>query len=290
MDLSEVAVAVTRPREQSLDLARLIERHGGTALLYPLIAIAAASDGDALRRAAAQDVDALVFTSVNGVRAYLSGRAAARAANSSPPEGAAERAAGDRANPSAERATAGASLDLTGRDPRETHPPAICVGSQTAAAAQAAGITVLAIPTAFASDQLARTVASAGMAKQRMLLVRGNLADERLACALRKLGCDVTEAVGYRTTEAPEEARRLMEDLLAGRVHVLTFASGSAVNAFARALGGAPLPAGALVASIGPKTTAALAHHGIRVDMTAAKATGEGLVDALRDFLKTKAP
>ncbi len=270
-------MAVTRPREQSRDLARLIERHGGTALLYPLIAIAAASDEDALRRAVAQDVDALVFTSANGVRAYVAGRAAARAANF-PSERAAE------------RATTDTPFNLTDRDARETDPPAICVGSQTAAAAQAAGITVLAIPAAFASDQLAQTVVFVGMEKRRMLLVRGNLADEQLVRTLRELGCDVTEAVGYRTTEAPEEARRLVADALAGRVHILTFASGSAAAVFAETLGGASLPAGVLVASIGPKTTAVLARYAICADMTAAKATGDGLVDALRDFLRAKAP
>ncbi len=249
VDLCGVAVAVTRPREQSRDLVRLIESHGGAALLYPLIEIAAPTDGDALRRAAAQDVDALVFTSANGVRAYLAGRAA-------------------------------------GTGTGELCPPAICVGSQTAAAAKAAGITVLATPRSFASDQLAQIVLDTGLAKRRILLVRGNLADKQLVRALRELDCDVVEVVGYRTTGAPEEARRLVADAQAGRVDVLTFASGSAVTAFAETLGGASLPAGVLVASIGPKTTAVLLQHAIRTDVTAAAATTDDLVAALRQHIR----
>ena len=250
-ELSGIVVAVTRPRDQSQELVRLIESHGGAALLYPLIAITVEVDGNALRAAAAENVDALVFTSANGVRAYLAGVGAP----SSP---------GERA--------------------RTAYPPALCVGSQTAATAQSAGITVLAVPKTFAADQLAQTVLAAGMVNRRLLLVRGNLADEQLASTLRSLGCAVVEIVGYRTTEAPDEARRLVADAQAGRVQVVTFASGSAVAVFARTPGADSLPAGVRIASIGPKTSRLLAQHGIGVDVTAAAATGADLVAALCNY------
>ena len=244
-------MAVTRPRDQSQELVRLIESHGGAALLYPLIAITVEVDGNALRAAAAENVDALVFTSANGVRAYLAGVGAP----SSP---------GERA--------------------RTAYPPALCVGSQTAATAQSAGITVLAVPKTFAADQLAQTVLAAGMVNRRLLLVRGNLADEQLASTLRSLGCAVVETVGYRTTESPDEARRLVADAQAGRVQVVAFASGSAVAVFARTPGADSLPAGVRIASIGPKTSRLLAQHGIGVDVTAAAATGADLVAALCNY------
>jgi uroporphyrinogen III methyltransferase/synthase len=73
-----------------------------------------------------------------------------------------------------------------------------------------------------------------------------------------------------------------------GAVHVATFTSPSTVDNTVAALGtgGVELLQRLTLASIGPITTEAAARHGLRVAVTAARYTGDGLVDALEQHFK----
>jgi hydroxymethylbilane synthase len=65
----------------------------------------------------------------------------------------------------------------------------------------------------------------------RVLLIRGSLADVRLPAGLRDRGAEVREVVGYRTLEAPAGSRRLLAAALHdGPLDAVLFASGSAVR------------------------------------------------------------
>jgi hydroxymethylbilane synthase len=65
----------------------------------------------------------------------------------------------------------------------------------------------------------------------RVLLIRGSLADARLPTGLRERGAEVHEVVGYRTIEAPAASRRLLAAALRdGPLDAVLFASGSAVR------------------------------------------------------------
>ena len=65
----------------------------------------------------------------------------------------------------------------------------------------------------------------------RVLVVRGNLADEELADALRARGAEVDDVIAYRTREAPESSRGLLRKATAdGPIAALTFTSGSTVR------------------------------------------------------------
>jgi len=65
----------------------------------------------------------------------------------------------------------------------------------------------------------------------RVLLLRGDLADHELPDALRARGAEVDDVVAYRTVEAPDSSRRLLRRAIeAGRVDAVLFTSGSTVR------------------------------------------------------------
>jgi hydroxymethylbilane synthase len=65
----------------------------------------------------------------------------------------------------------------------------------------------------------------------RVLVVRGDLADEQLAVALRARGAEVDDVIAYRTREAPESSRGLLRTAMAeGPIAAVVFTSGSTVR------------------------------------------------------------
>jgi hydroxymethylbilane synthase len=65
----------------------------------------------------------------------------------------------------------------------------------------------------------------------RVLVVRGDLADDGLAADLRSRGAAVDDVVAYQTREAPEDSRRLLRQATAeGTFAAVVFTSGSTVR------------------------------------------------------------
>ena len=65
----------------------------------------------------------------------------------------------------------------------------------------------------------------------RILVVRGDLAGESLAVALRARGAEVDDVIAYRTHEAPESSRGLLRNAkAAGPIAAAVFTSGSTVR------------------------------------------------------------
>ncbi|HJQ36708.1 MAG TPA: uroporphyrinogen-III C-methyltransferase [Thermoanaerobaculia bacterium] len=64
-------VVVTRAREQASELKRMLEDSGAQVLQFPTIEIAPPESFDSLDRVIASKYDWLIFTSVNGVRAWF---------------------------------------------------------------------------------------------------------------------------------------------------------------------------------------------------------------------------
>jgi uroporphyrinogen-III synthase len=64
-----------------------------------------------------------------------------------------------------------------------------------------------------------------------VVVVRGDLAEEDLAVALRARGADVEDVVAYRTREAPEGSRSLLRQATTGSaIDAVVFTSGSTVR------------------------------------------------------------
>jgi hydroxymethylbilane synthase len=69
------------------------------------------------------------------------------------------------------------------------------------------------------------------VAGDRILVVRGDLADEDLAVSLRARGAEVDDVIAYRTREAPEASRSLLRSATAdGPIAAVAFTSGSTVR------------------------------------------------------------
>jgi uroporphyrinogen-III synthase len=65
----------------------------------------------------------------------------------------------------------------------------------------------------------------------RILVVRCDLADEGLAATLATRGAQVDDVVAYRTREAPEASRRLLQAaVIDGSIAAVVFTSGSTIR------------------------------------------------------------
>ncbi|HXH07909.1 MAG TPA: uroporphyrinogen-III C-methyltransferase [Vicinamibacterales bacterium] len=246
-------IVVTRAREQARELSDLLEDLGAEAIEVPVIRVAPLERVEALDQAVAEAgrYDWIVFTSVNGVEAFM------------------------------QRLLAGPG------DVRALGRARLCaIGPATAARIARFGLKVALTPTEYRAEAIVSALRAAGeIAGRRFLLARADIAREALADELRRAGALVTEVAAYRTIEEPPtDAPDVYRLLLDRQIDAVTFTSASTVRAFVRLLGEEPAPdllAGTVVAAIGPVTAEAAARLGIRVDVVPPTYTMPALVEAL---------
>jgi uroporphyrinogen III methyltransferase / synthase len=243
--LSGRRIVVTRSREQAPELARLIEAAGGDAVLCPVIRIQRIPRPDltGLRR----PYDWVVFTSVNGV--YSLAAALKEADTDIRALGAARIAA---------------------------------IGPETARTAEAAGLRVDFVPTAFVAEQLASEFPEP-VAGKRVLIPRAREAREVLPDLWREQGADVDVVPVYESVPDETAAAALSQRLSAGEIDAVTFTASSTVRSFL-ALVPAECLAGVRIACIGPITAKTAQNIGLQVDAIADTYTIKGLVEALENL------
>ena len=121
----------------------------------------------------------------------------------------------------------------------------------------------------------------------RVLVVRGNLADEELADALRARGAEVDDVIAYRTRGAPESSRGLLRKATAdGPIAAAVFTSGSTVRGLV-SLGEAESidVRGFPAACIGPETADEARTAGFRILAVSPTPDGAALAAATADAL-----
>ena len=238
-------VLVTRSAEQSAGLVERLRARGAEVLAVPLLMISAPDDPRPFLAAvrAIGDYDWLLLTSANAVQAIAEASATIPAA--------------------LRLASAGPA---TARAIRSLFPG-------RALTAEATG--------AYGSEGLARALALVNVSGARMLFPVSDRSPATLAVTLRARGAIIDVVVAYRTT-APEGAGDRLRATLEAGVDAVTFASPSAVEAFAR-LGGAGHDVRAIV--IGPSTALAAQAAGFTVAGTAGAATGDSLAQAVENVL-----
>lgn len=239
-------IVVTRAEEQADELCSLLEEVGAIALRCATIRVAPLPSYHELDAALARldDYRWVVLTSPNGVRFAVSRMELAGA-----PAG---RLDGDRV---------------------------AAVGPGTVRALAEHGIRPAFVPVEAQSRALAETLSP--VAGERILLARGSLADPAAARILLRRGArEVDDVPAYRTVPTAPSASAV-EELRRG-VDAVTFTSPSTVEGFLSVGPEGPrLLDGAIVASIGPITTAAAREVGLRVDVEAEDRTMRGLLEAL---------
>jgi uroporphyrinogen III methyltransferase/synthase len=242
-------IAITRDRRQAPQLAEPLEALGAEVLPLPVIEIQPSSDPGPLDRAIARldTYDWLIFTSVNGVHAFL-----------------------DR-------------LDRSSKDLRALKARICTIGPATRVAVEALHLKVERMPTEYVAESLLEAFAGDDLQGVRILLPRAAVARDLVPAEFARRGAIVDVAEAYRTMP-PEAASARAREVLARKPHWITFTSSSTVKNLVGALkplGGAGALAGVRTVSIGPITSAALREHGLRVDAEANPHSIPGLVEAI---------
>ncbi len=248
-------VVVTRARAQAGELSARLERLGAEVLEFPTIEIRPPEDWRPLDEAI-RDLDSfswLIFTSVNGVDAFV-----------------------DRLSHH--------GLDLRAV-PRGARVAAI--GPATAQRIREAGLRVDVVPDEFRAEALIESVSGAALAGKRILIPRARAAREILPEKLREAGAEVVVAPAYESIPSSEGKDELAKMLEAGGIDCVTFTASSTVENFVGAFGveeAGRLLGGTRVACIGPITAETARSSGIRVDVEAREYTIPGLIEAVVDF------
>lgn len=251
-------VLVTRSREQAGELVERLEELGAEAIEAPTMRIAPPADFAALDEAcaAAGRYDWIVFTSANGVEAFM------------------------------RRLLAGPG------DVRALHGPRLCaVAPGTAERLGKWGIKVDLRPAEFRADAIIEALRGFGPIEGRsFLLPRADIPLDVLAGELRLAGAHVTEVVAYRRLQEPlqrdDHGHDIYRMLLDGEIDVVLFTSASTVHNLASSLGedqAADLLRSTVVACIGPVTAAAARDLDITPSVLASDYTVEGLLQAVVD-------
>lgn len=244
-------IIVTRTRQQVSELRTRLLELGAEVLEAPTIELKPPADwaevDEAIRDI--QSYQWLVLTSINGVT------------------GLAER------------------MEQLGLDARHLHGVKVAaIGSATAATLkERLGVRADLVPTELVAESLAaELLARQGVAGQRFLLLRADIARPVLPKALKAAGAEVREVTVYRTVSPEALPGAIPEALESGGVDWVTFTSSSTARNFVALLGEKrSLLEKVKIASIGPITSQTLRELGLGVTIEAEKSTIEGLVASL---------
>jgi len=243
-------VLVTRPRRQAADMVRRLEELAAVVFVAPALAILPPADWGAVDRAIDRlpAYQWLVFTSVNGVQAFL-----------------------DR-------------LRHLGRDLRALGGIKLAaIGAGTAEALERYYLKADLVPAVFDSEHLAAALLNQ-VAGQRVLLARANRGRELLRDELARVA-EVEQVAVYTQQDALAGHHEVLDALRRGEIEFVTVTSANIARALAAALDApsrARLQAGAVkLVSISPVTSDAIRSLGLPVAAEARAATTAGVVEAM---------
>jgi hydroxymethylbilane synthase len=233
-------VIVTRAREQAGELAHELEDAGLEPVLVPTIAVEVEAPGGELDRRAAE-LDRYAWVVVTSAN-------------------------GARA------ILAAAHVSTSAEAPRWA-----AIGPATGRVLENVGVEIAFQPRLSSSSALAAELPI--RPGDRVLVVRGDLADAELATALQARGAEADDVVAYRTLEAPDDSRILLRRALTeGPIAAVIFTSGSTVRglirlAAAASVDVAPIPA----VCIGPETADEARTAGFRLVVVSPSPDAAGL-------------
>lgn len=249
-------LVVTRARTQAGELSERLETLGAAVVEFPTIETRPPEDFGPLDEAVREldGFDWLVFTSVNGVEAFLN------------------------------------RLRHHGMDLRAVPRGAkvAAIGPATADSLSAAGLRVDVVPREYRAEALLEEIAAGSLAGKRVLIPRARVAREVLPERLREAGAEVVVPPAYESVPSAAGKGRLAGLLETGEVDCVTFTASSTVENFVRAFGeeeARRLLAGVRVACIGPITAETARGYGVRVEVEASEYTIPGLVEAVAGLL-----
>lgn len=255
-------VVVTRSREQAGELVELLESLGAETIGAPMIRIEPPDDDAPLDKAVAEAAtyDWIVFTSINGVEAFMRRL---------------------KAGPGDVRELKGVKV--------------VAIGPITGQHLAFHGVKAELEPEESRAEAIVQALRERGQLQgKKFLLPRADIAREVLGDELRKAGAEVTEVTAYKTVLAEIEREGdpdIYRMLLEKRIDVVTFTSASTVRNFAKVFGAeqaTDLLRTTAVASIGPVTAEAAEQYGIKTSIMPKEYTTPALVDAIVEYFRKK--
>ena len=248
-------IVVTRARAQAGELSAMLRDLGSEVVEFPTIEIKPPEDFGSLDKSILEldSYDWLIFTSVNGVEAFV------------------ERLGHH-------------DLDVRAV-PRRVKIAAI--GPATADRLEASGLRVDVVPREYRAESLLEEISGHSLAGKKILVPRARVAREILPEKLREAGAEVVVPPAYESVPSVEGKMDVARMIDAGEVDCVTFTASSTVDNFVLAFGeegAVRLLEKSRVACIGPITAATAAGYGLRVDAEAREYTIPGLVEAVADF------
>jgi uroporphyrinogen III methyltransferase/synthase len=250
-------IVVTRAADQAQDLIRALESLGAEVLPFPTVLFVPPEDLRELDKQLAKlkGFEAILFFSKNAVRYF-----------------------------SRVLSELGIKCYADGSSNRLI----AAVGPGTAREAEANGFHVDIVASEHTGRGLVRELGDR-IKGRKVLIPRGDLADDTVPDELRAAGARVTQVVVYRNVAPEKTDPAVAAQILHGDADAVIFASPSAFHNFSKILGGADLlrlSARTQFAAIGPTTARALRDAGIRVEIKAAEASPAGLADALVKYFQ----
>lgn len=248
-------IVVTRDASGNAEFAAKIVERGGNPVEVTTIKIKSLTNTSRFLKVVgkAAEFDWIIFTSSNGVEIFFD------------------------------------FLQALGKDARAFCSAKIAaIGSETAAALAGFGVRADFVPSVYTSRELAKQLAASwNLHGKKVLLLRSQLASNELVERLARAGAQVSNVPVYRILSAKARCDRLIKKISSDEIDWLTFASPSSVSAFFEQIQPDLVnSSSAKVASIGPTTSQELRSLGVKVDVTAAEHTIDGLLAALEEACK----
>ena len=242
---------VTRARQQASNLVEQLESLGAEIMECPTIRIVPPESHDLTDKAVENlgSYDWIVFTSVNGVKAFF------------------------------ER------LFAQGKDSRALGGlRTAAIGPVTAETLLKYGINTDILPKNYRAESVVEAFSDQDVSGKKILLPRAEEARPVIPVELEKMGATVDEVAVYRTVQDKENVDALLEDLKKGAVDMVTFTSSSTVKNFKALIPEAEfsdLLKGVDIACIGPITEDTATELGFKVAVVADEYTHSGAVRKL---------
>ena len=250
--LSGKTILVTRPKDQSGEVVKLLEQLGAAVVVFPTIEIVPPRSWEDCDGAIAklEAYDGIVITSINAVEKFFS------------------RLEGQR--------NGGLSV--------LSQKKFYAVGEKTRKALTDRKVSVVHQPGVQDAKQMAIAFTKADVAGKRFLFPKGNLAGDVVSFALREHGAIVDEVIVYETTQpSSADALTLTKRLTQKEIDLVTFFSPSSVSNFL-AMIPLDLIAQQTIAVIGHTTEAAAKNLSVPVHVVAEQSTSAGLVASIVKF------
>ncbi len=248
-------IGITRSRGDSLEFGQMIRDQGGETLFLPTFRILPPESWKDLDSCLTNlsHFDWLLFTSANAVEIFLG-----------------------RLN----------TLGMDDKDLLRLRTGA--VGEKTARLARERGCPVDLVPDEYSGEGLAKALIKLDIKGKKVLIPRGDLANDDWHKTLQEAGAQVIAPLCYRNLPVETLETDTREFIREGKLDAICFTSPSSVRNFSELLekNRVALSGRTLIASIGPTTAQAAREVLGRNDVEPGIHTLEGLAEAVIDTLK----